>query len=197
MRASKPLQNNQSTATEDALRLAVDTTPAFIHTARPDGYLDYFNRGWLDFLGKSLEDVCGWRGNARRTVRSDYPDSDPQVKSFPVVIMGTEYWHEILPFIEKMAKAGMIAPSDVELVHATNSVGDPIAHIRSHAIERFALLAVRRVRPHWRWLGKRGLPPRLIALSNLRQWPAHPTVAAVVATLTNHNTSRSQDEQRG
>src|SRR5205807_2445187 len=32
-----------------------------IHTARPDGYLDYFNRGWLDFLGKSLEDVCGWR----------------------------------------------------------------------------------------------------------------------------------------
>ena len=37
------------------------TTPAFIHTARPDGYIDYFNRGWLDFFGKSLEDVCGWR----------------------------------------------------------------------------------------------------------------------------------------
>ncbi len=37
-----------------------DTTPAFIHTARPDGYFDYFNRGWLDFFGKSLEDVCGW-----------------------------------------------------------------------------------------------------------------------------------------
>src|SRR6266705_4592029 len=53
--------NDQSTATEDALRRAADTTPAFIHTARPDGYLDYFNRGWLDFLGKSLEDVCGWR----------------------------------------------------------------------------------------------------------------------------------------
>jgi hypothetical protein len=168
MKASETLQNDEPTATENALRRAVDTTPAFIHTPRPAGYLDYFNRGWLDVLGKSLEDVCGWRGNARRTVRSDYPDSDPQVKSFPVVIMGTEYWHEILPFIEKMAKAGMIAPSDVELVHATNSVGDPIAHIRSHAIERFALLAVRRVRPHWRWLGERGLPPPLIALSNLR-----------------------------
>ncbi len=61
MKASKSLQNNQSTATENALRRAVDTTPAFIHTARPDGYLDYFNRGWLDFLGKSLEEVCGWR----------------------------------------------------------------------------------------------------------------------------------------
>src|SRR5881409_3166402 len=61
MKASESLQNDQSTATENELRRAVDTTPAFIHTARPDGYLDYFNRGWLDFLGKSLEDVCGWR----------------------------------------------------------------------------------------------------------------------------------------
>ena len=61
MKASESLQNNRSTATENALRRAVDTTPALIHTGRPDGYLDYFNRGWLDFLGKSLEDVCGWR----------------------------------------------------------------------------------------------------------------------------------------
>ncbi len=61
MKASESLQNDQSTATETALRRAVDTTPAFIHTARPDGYIDYFNRGWLDFFGKSLEDVCGWR----------------------------------------------------------------------------------------------------------------------------------------
>src|SRR5438552_4381758 len=61
MNGSESLQNDQSAATENALRRAVDTTPAFIHTARPDGYLDYFNHGWLDFLGKSLEDVCGWR----------------------------------------------------------------------------------------------------------------------------------------
>jgi len=52
MNGSESLQNDQSTASEYALRRAVDTTPAFIHTARPDGYLDYFNRGWLDFLGK-------------------------------------------------------------------------------------------------------------------------------------------------
>jgi len=61
VKASETFQNDESAATENALRRAVDTTPAFIHTARPDGYLDYFNRGWLDFLGKSLEEVCGWR----------------------------------------------------------------------------------------------------------------------------------------
>ena len=53
--------NEQSSRFEDQLRTIVDTTPALIHTGLPDGYLDYFNRGWLDFLGKSLEDVCGWR----------------------------------------------------------------------------------------------------------------------------------------
>jgi PAS domain S-box-containing protein len=61
MKAVEPVENEESNATEDALRLVVDTTPALIHTGRPDGYLDYFNRGWLDFLGKPLEEVCGWR----------------------------------------------------------------------------------------------------------------------------------------
>ena len=61
MKAIASIGIEQSSETADAVRLAVDTTPGFIHTGRPDGYLDYFNRGWLDFLGKSLEDVCGWR----------------------------------------------------------------------------------------------------------------------------------------
>jgi hypothetical protein len=46
---------------EDALRLVIDTTPALIHTGRPDGYLDYFNQHWLEFLGLPLQEVCGWR----------------------------------------------------------------------------------------------------------------------------------------
>ncbi|PYM01280.1 MAG: hypothetical protein DMF19_06920, partial [Verrucomicrobia bacterium] len=61
MKANETLHNDESAANETALHRAVDTTPAFIHTGRPDGYLDYFNRGWLDFLGKSLEEVCGWK----------------------------------------------------------------------------------------------------------------------------------------
>src|ERR1700688_4489546 len=51
----------RSIPAEDALRLVIDTTPALIHTGRPDGYLDYFNQRWLEFLGLSLEEVCGWR----------------------------------------------------------------------------------------------------------------------------------------
>ena len=96
-----------------------------------------------------------------------------KIKSFPVLIMGTDYWRDLLPFIQKMAKAGMIAASDLELVYATDSVEDAIAHIRSHAIERFGLHLSRRVRPHSRWLGEHGLPPPLEALSRLRPPGGH------------------------
>src|SRR3984957_18323852 len=42
-------------------QLLVDSIPALIHTARPDGYLDYFNKPWLDYLGATLDDVAGWK----------------------------------------------------------------------------------------------------------------------------------------
>ncbi len=34
--------------------------PALLHTARPDGYLDFFNQTWLDFAGVPLEKLLGW-----------------------------------------------------------------------------------------------------------------------------------------
>lgn len=42
------------------LRTLIDSSPALIHTARPDGYLDFFNRTWLEFAGCSLEELLGW-----------------------------------------------------------------------------------------------------------------------------------------
>src|SRR3979490_2800183 len=45
----------------EELRKLIDTTPALIHTGKADGYLDYFNRGWLNYIGATLEEVCGWR----------------------------------------------------------------------------------------------------------------------------------------
>jgi formate hydrogenlyase transcriptional activator len=46
---------------EEHLRLVIDTTPALIHSGRPDGYLDYFNKRWLEYLGVSLDAIIGWR----------------------------------------------------------------------------------------------------------------------------------------
>jgi formate hydrogenlyase transcriptional activator len=45
---------------ENRIRLVVDTTPAMLYSARPDGDLDFFNKRWLDYLGRSLDDISGW-----------------------------------------------------------------------------------------------------------------------------------------
>jgi formate hydrogenlyase transcriptional activator len=46
---------------EDRLRLLIDTTPTMLHSAQPDGNLDFFNKRWLEYVGLSLEDMRGWR----------------------------------------------------------------------------------------------------------------------------------------
>ena len=48
-------------ASERKYRHLVDTTPAFVHTALPNGDLDFFNRGWLEYVGLPLTDLLGWR----------------------------------------------------------------------------------------------------------------------------------------
>jgi PAS domain S-box-containing protein len=45
---------------ENRLRLVIDTAPAMLHSARPDGYVDFFNKRWLEYVGAPLEVVRGW-----------------------------------------------------------------------------------------------------------------------------------------
>src|SRR5580704_6182606 len=42
----------------------IDSIPSLIHTARPDGYLDYFNQRWLQYAGLPIEDLLGWKWTA-------------------------------------------------------------------------------------------------------------------------------------
>jgi uncharacterized protein (TIGR00730 family) len=79
-----------------------------------------------------------------------------KIKNFPIVIMGTSYWKELIDFINKMAEFGMINQTDVNLVYATDSVEEAIAHIRSKAIEPFGLRLTTQIRRHLPWLGERG-----------------------------------------
>src|SRR6201987_1980293 len=46
------------------MQALVDSIPALIHTARPDGYLDYFTKPWLVYLGVPLDKVTGWNWTA-------------------------------------------------------------------------------------------------------------------------------------
>jgi uncharacterized protein (TIGR00730 family) len=80
-----------------------------------------------------------------------------KIQNFPIVIMGTSYWKELIEFINKMAEFGMISRLDASLIYATDSVDEAIAHIRKKAIEPFGLKLISRVRRSLPWLGERGL----------------------------------------
>ena len=47
-----------------SLQELVDSVPALIHTARPDGSIDFFNQRWLEYVGLRLEDLEGWKWTA-------------------------------------------------------------------------------------------------------------------------------------
>jgi len=46
---------------EDRLRLAIDTIPALVWSARPDGSVDFVNQRWEEYTGLSLEEGLGWK----------------------------------------------------------------------------------------------------------------------------------------
>ena len=47
-------------SSEDRLRLVIDTIPAHAWSARPDGSVDLINRRFLEFTGRSMEEMLGW-----------------------------------------------------------------------------------------------------------------------------------------
>jgi PAS domain S-box-containing protein len=53
----------------ETIRLIIDSTPALIHTALPDGYIDFFNQTWLQYVGVPLGNIQGW--NWTTAIHSD------------------------------------------------------------------------------------------------------------------------------
>ncbi len=45
---------------EQRYRYLADSMPQIVWTARPDGYLDYYNKRWLEYTGLTLEQTQGW-----------------------------------------------------------------------------------------------------------------------------------------
>jgi PAS domain S-box-containing protein len=76
----------RSSSAEDRLRLIVDSAPALIHTARPDGDVDFVNQAWLDYWGLPLDDVCGWGWT-----KTSYPDDvEGRVAKWPAALASGE-----------------------------------------------------------------------------------------------------------
>ena len=81
-----------------------------------------------------------------------------KIKNFPIVLIGGDYWRDLVGMIKKMAGAGMINAGDLNLLYVTDSVEEAIEHIRTKAIEPFGLKKrIRHVTRSLPWLGERAL----------------------------------------
>jgi PAS domain S-box-containing protein len=69
-------------ASEEQYRSLADLLPGVVWTARPDGWIDYANRFWLNYTGLTLEQTQGW-GWARMV----HPDDVDRVR---------QVWNEAL-----------------------------------------------------------------------------------------------------
>jgi formate hydrogenlyase transcriptional activator len=56
------ISHQHPTVGEGYLRLIVDTIPALLVSALPDGSVEFINKGWRDYTGVALENLtgCGW-----------------------------------------------------------------------------------------------------------------------------------------
>ena len=62
-----------------------------------------------------------------------------KINSFPVVLMGREFWRNLGEQLDVMVADGKVSRSDLELLLVTDSVEDAVSHIERCAIDRFSL----------------------------------------------------------
>jgi PAS domain S-box-containing protein len=47
-------------ALEDSERIMIDSMPVMAWRCRPDGFVEFLNRQWLEYTGLPSERACGW-----------------------------------------------------------------------------------------------------------------------------------------
>ena len=69
-----------------------------------------------------------------------------KIKDFPVVLMGRDYWNDLIELMERMAKRGPSRARTCACSSSRTRSRRPLRHIEANTIERYGL--VRRARPH-------------------------------------------------
>jgi len=62
-----------------------------------------------------------------------------KIRSFPVVLIGTEYWRSLVSLLRDLADRGAIGAADLNLVLVTDDLDEAMAHLEKHTVEPFGL----------------------------------------------------------
>lgn len=77
-----------------------------------------------------------------------------KIRGFAVVLVGTSYWAPFVALLRDMIRHGTISATDLDLFLVTDDLDEAMAHLQTHAVDRFGLKRVRAARPRW-WLFER------------------------------------------
>ncbi len=62
-----------------------------------------------------------------------------KIFNFPVILIGKEYFAELMDFLELMVKEGTISPEDLDLFMVTDSIEEAMAHIKVNIVDKYGL----------------------------------------------------------
>lgn len=71
------------------------------------------------------------------------------IHDFPVVLVGTSYFQDLMEYLHYMESQGTISPEDLKLVKLTDDIDEAMAHIRRFILDNYKIKTKRK--PRW-WL---------------------------------------------
>jgi len=63
-----------------------------------------------------------------------------KIFNFPVILIGKEYFYELMDFLELMVKEGTISPEDLDLFFITDSVEEAMDHIKVNIVDKYGVI---------------------------------------------------------
>ncbi len=76
-----------------------------------------------------------------------------KLESFPVILIGKDYYHHMVEFLKVMAKAGTIKEEDLQLFCLTDSLDEAMEKLEKHALEHLHRQKAR-IKARWWFLEK-------------------------------------------
>lgn len=62
-----------------------------------------------------------------------------KIQNFPVILMGKDYWKDLIELMQEMLRVSTISNEDEKLLLVTDDVSEAIEHIKKYAVETFRL----------------------------------------------------------
>ncbi len=67
-----------------------------------------------------------------------------KISDFPVVIMGKDYWKNLIELLEDFVKNGTISADDMKLFLLTDSIEEAVSHIEQNTLNKYNLIRKKR-----------------------------------------------------